>query len=83
MTDSPEDSGTILVRLVRAEIGLRHAASDADIERLRTEIARLETKIEAVKTWTLLRMLGVIGLTTGTLVAIAAIVGAVGAFLTR
>ena len=83
MTDSPEDSGAILVRLVRAEIGLSHAASDADIERLRTEIARLETKIEAVKTWTLLRMLGVIGLTTGTLVAIAAIVGAVGAFLTR
>ena len=83
MTDSPEDSGAILVRLVRAEIGLRHAASNADIERLRTEIARLETKIEAVKTWTLLRMLGVIGLTTGTLVAIAAIVGAVGAFLTR
>lgn len=83
MTESGEDSGAILVRLVRAEIGLRHAASDADIERLRTEIARLETKIEAVKTWTLLRMLGVIGLTTGTLVAIAAIVGAVGAFLTR
>ena len=83
MTDSADDSGAILVRLVRAELGLRHAASDADIERLRTEIARLETKIEAVKTWTLLRMLGVIGLTTGALVAIAAIVGAVGAFLTR
>lgn len=77
----PEGSNEIAERLVRAETSLAYAASAADLERIRTEIARLEAKIEAVKTWTLMRVLGAIGITTGIIVAIAAVVGAVAALL--
>lgn len=77
----PEGSNEIAERLVRAEADLAHTASAADLERIRTEIARLEAKIEAVKTWTLMRVLGAIGITTGIIVAIAAVIGAVAAWL--
>lgn len=76
-----ERSNEIAERLVRAEASLVHTASAADLERVRTEIARIETKIEAVKTWTLMRVLAAIGITTGIIVAIAAVNGAVAAWL--